>query len=134
MSQVTSREAEATGRELMRLLYSRSSIERVGHAVGAEYLSRRENVEPKLIETCELPPGIASVSVSVDRVTVPMEEPVPKEPEGTGRPVQLREETLRKYGQTSRRAPKPCCKRPCELRKGIAQRSSGTTAWRTAPR
>jgi hypothetical protein len=90
MSQVTSREAEATGRELMRLPYSRSSIERVGHAVGAEYLSRREHVEPKLIETCELPPGIASVSVSVDRVTVPMEEPVPREPEGTGRPVRLR--------------------------------------------
>ena len=72
MSQVTSREAEAMGRELMRLPYSRSSIERVGHAVGAEYLSRREQVEPKLIETCELPPGVASVSVSVDRVTVPM--------------------------------------------------------------
>ena len=67
-------------------------------AVGAEYLSRREHVEPKLIETCELPPGIASVSVSVDRVTVPMEEPVPKEPKGPGRPVRLREDTLRKYG------------------------------------
>lgn len=63
-----------------------------------EYLSRREHVEPKLIETCELPPGIASVSVSVDRVTVPMEEPVPKEPEGTGRAVRLREETLRMFG------------------------------------
>lgn len=31
-------------------------------------------VEPELIATCELPPSIASVSVSVDRVTVPMEE------------------------------------------------------------
>jgi hypothetical protein len=103
MSQVTSREAEVTGRELMRLPYSRSSIERVGHAVGAEYLSRRENVEPKLIEACELPPGIASVSVSVDRVTVPMEEPVPKEPEGTGPPVRLRKETLRKYGHLCER-------------------------------
>ena len=70
----------------------------VGHAVGAEYLSRREHVEPKLIETCELPPGIASVSVSVDRVTVPVEEPVPKEPKGPGRPVLLHEDTLRKYG------------------------------------
>jgi hypothetical protein len=98
VSQVTSREAEATGRELMRLPYSRSSIERVGHAVGAEYLCRREQVEPRLIETCQLPPGIASVSVSVDRVTVPMEEPVPKEPQRRGRPVRLREETLRKYG------------------------------------
>lgn len=104
VSQVTSREAEATGRELMRLPYSRSSVERVAHAVGAEYLSRREHVEPKLIETCELPPGIASVSVSVDRVTVPMEEPVPKEPKGPARPVRLREDTLRKYGhEVSRR-------------------------------
>ena len=38
--------------------YSRSSIERVGHAVGAEYLSRREQVDPKLIETCELLSGV----------------------------------------------------------------------------
>jgi len=79
LSQVTSRETEATGRELMRLPYSRSSIERVGHAVGAEYLRRREAVEPKLIETCELPAGVASVSISVDRVTVPMEEPAPQQ-------------------------------------------------------
>gem|GEM_PF-7010348 len=42
MSQVTSRNVDATGRELMRLPFSRSSIERVGHVVGAEYLSRRE--------------------------------------------------------------------------------------------
>jgi hypothetical protein len=35
----------------MRLPYSRSSIERVAHAVGAEYLSRFEQVEPTLIET-----------------------------------------------------------------------------------
>ncbi len=55
-------------------------------------------MEPKLIETCELPPGIASVSVSVDRATVPMEETVPKEPESRGRCVRLREETMRKYG------------------------------------
>jgi hypothetical protein len=73
--------SQATGRELMRLPYSRSSIERVGHAVGAEHLSRREQVEPKLIETCELPTGIASVSVSVDRVA----------------PLRLRED-LCKYG------------------------------------
>ena len=98
VSQVTSREAEATGRELMRLPYSRSSIERVGHAVGAEYLSRREQVESKLIESCELPPGIASVSVPVDRVTVPTEEPLPHEPQGRRRPVRLQEETRRKYG------------------------------------
>jgi hypothetical protein len=82
--------SRAPGRELMRLPYSRSSIERVGHAVSAEYLSRREQVERKLIETCELPPGIASVSVSVGRLTVPMEEPVPKQPEARRLPVRLR--------------------------------------------
>lgn len=100
MSQVTSREAEATGRELMRLPYSRSSIERVGHAVGAEYLRPREAVEPKLIETCELPAGVASVSISVDRVTVPMEEPVPQQrqdaPGSTAEKPSA--ETVRKYG------------------------------------
>jgi hypothetical protein len=99
MSQVTSREAEATGRELMRLPYSRSSIERVGHAVGAEYISRREHVEPKLIETCELPPGAVSISISVDRVTLPMEEPIPH-----GRDTRMRrlekpsKETIRQFG------------------------------------
>jgi hypothetical protein len=41
-------------------------------------MNRRDHVEPKLIEQCELPPGAASVSISVDRVTVPMEEPVPQ--------------------------------------------------------
>jgi len=57
VAQVTSREACATSRELMRLPYSRCSIERVGHAVGAEYLKRREQVEPLLIEAYEIPEG-----------------------------------------------------------------------------
>jgi hypothetical protein len=57
LAQVTSREACATSRELMRLPYSRCSIERVGHAVGAEYLKRREQVEPQLIEAYEIPEG-----------------------------------------------------------------------------
>jgi hypothetical protein len=132
MSQVTSREAEATGRELMRLPYSRSSIERVGHAVGAEYLSRREQVESKLIESCELPPGIASVSVSVDRVTVPMEEPLPQEPQEPRRPVRLQEGTLRKYGHEISPRTGPCSMSSIALRRAEVQGSSGTTAWRTA--
>jgi hypothetical protein len=78
VAQVTSREACATSRELMRLPYSRCSIERVGHAVGAEYLKRREQVEPQLIEAYELPELARSISVSIDRTSVPMEEPIPK--------------------------------------------------------
>jgi hypothetical protein len=45
-----------------------------------------------------LPPGIASVSVSVDRVSVPMEEPLLQEPETRGRRLRLSDETLRNYG------------------------------------
>jgi hypothetical protein len=76
VAQVTSREACATGRELMRLPYSRCSIERVGHAVGAEYLKRREQVEHQLIEAFEIPDQARSISISIDRTTVPMEEPI----------------------------------------------------------
>jgi hypothetical protein len=72
----TSREASATCKELLRLPYCRSSFERVGHAVGAEYLRRREPVESHLIERFELPEEARSISVSVDRTSVPMEEPV----------------------------------------------------------
>jgi hypothetical protein len=47
VAQVTSREACATSRELMRLPYSRCSIERVGHAVGAALTeARREAQQP----------------------------------------------------------------------------------------
>jgi hypothetical protein len=56
----------------MRLPYSRCTIERVGHAVGAEYLKRREQVEPQLIEVLEIPDQARSISISIDRTTVPM--------------------------------------------------------------
>jgi hypothetical protein len=42
IAQGTSREAEATGRELARLPYSRSSFERVGHEVGTLYRRAQE--------------------------------------------------------------------------------------------
>lgn len=97
VAQVTSREACATSRELMRLPYSRCSIERVGHAVGAEYLKRRDQVEPQLIEAYEIPEGARSISVSIDRTTVPMEEPIPKRGAPANPLIKPSEEALRAW-------------------------------------
>ena len=88
LAQGTSREATMTCEELRRIPYSRSSFERVGHVVGGEYLQRRQAVESHLIERFELPREECSISVSVDRTSVPMEEPVPAKPP-PAEPVQL---------------------------------------------
>ena len=83
LQQGTSREAEKTAKELGRLPYSRSSFERVGHAVGQCYADDRERIERHLIEAFEPPTATHSISLSLDRVAVPMEEPRPRPP---GRP------------------------------------------------
>lgn len=70
----TSREAEATARELGVLPYCRSSFERMGHEVGTLYGQHRPRVEAALAETLEAPEGTHSLSVSLDRVAVPMEQ------------------------------------------------------------
>lgn len=80
LQQGTSREAEATARELGRLPYSRSSFERIGHVVGATYVAQHQQVEEVLIEAFEVPREVRSLSVSLDRVSVPMEEPRPRPP------------------------------------------------------
>ena len=70
LSQGTSREAEATARELGRLPYSRSSFERVGHAVGETYVAQHQHVEQlahRRRTGCRA--RLASVSASLDRVT-----------------------------------------------------------------
>lgn len=74
----TSREAEGTARALGVLPYSRSSFERVGHAVGGLYAEGRVQVEAALARALEVPAGAHSVSVSLDRVAVPMQEPKPR--------------------------------------------------------
>jgi hypothetical protein len=75
LARSTSREAEATARELRVLPFSRSSFERMGHEVGALYGNARPHVEAALADALERPQGAHSLSVSLDRVSVPMEEP-----------------------------------------------------------
>lgn len=72
----TSREAKASADELGRLPYARSSFERVAHLLGALAVAGQEDIEDALIEAYEVPAEARSVSVSLDRVSVPMEEPL----------------------------------------------------------
>lgn len=78
LSQGTSREAQATAHEMGRLPYSRSSFERVGHAVGETYVAQHQHVEQLVIEEYQVPRGVSSISASLDRVSLPMEEPRPR--------------------------------------------------------
>lgn len=78
VQQGTSREAAATARELGRLPYARVSFERVAHLVGALAVADHQDIEDALIDAVEVPAEACSVSVSLDRVSVPMEEPRPR--------------------------------------------------------
>jgi hypothetical protein len=75
LQQGTSREAEATGQALGVLPYSRSSFERVAHRTGEAYGEMRCEIEDQVIRRYEMPEEARSISVSVDRVSVPFEEP-----------------------------------------------------------
>jgi hypothetical protein len=63
--------------------YSRASFERVAHVVGALAVADHQDIEDVLIAAVEVPQEAGSISVSLDRVSVPMEEPRPRP---TGRP------------------------------------------------
>ena len=71
----TSRGAEESAQQMRRLPYSRSSFERVGHLLGEMYVKRHAEIEDTLIRGFAVPAEAASVSVSIDRVSLPMEEP-----------------------------------------------------------
>jgi hypothetical protein len=75
VQQGTSREAEATAREFGRVPYSRASFEKVAHLVGALAVADHQDIEDALIDAYEVPQEARSISVSLDRVSVPMEEP-----------------------------------------------------------
>lgn len=83
LQQGTSREAEDTSKATSVLPFSRSSFLRVAHAVGALHDAVRDEVEDELVKRCVIPDKASSLSVSMDRVAVPMEEPLPRK---AGRP------------------------------------------------
>jgi hypothetical protein len=78
VQRASSREAAQSAHEHMRLEYSRSSFERVAHEVGALYVEAHADIEDALIEAYEVPADARSITVSLDRVSVPMEEPRPR--------------------------------------------------------
>jgi hypothetical protein len=53
---------------------SRSTLERLGKAIGTRVTQAAPRIEPGVRETETLPDGARAVSVGVDRTTVPMEE------------------------------------------------------------
>lgn len=70
-----SREAASLAAELGRLPYSRSSFERIGHAVAEHYIERHADIDELLIAEYAPPTTTAGLAISLDRVSVPMEEP-----------------------------------------------------------
>jgi hypothetical protein len=80
----TSREAEKNLREAGRLPYSRTSFEEVTHLVGELYVRRHVDIEDALIAEQAVPAEVRSLSVSLDRGSLPMEEPR-KRPQGRPR-------------------------------------------------
>jgi hypothetical protein len=71
---VPSREAELMCKPLGVLPFSRSSHFRVGVAVGERWEQLRDEIEPELVEQMDLPDEAAAISVSVDRISLPMAE------------------------------------------------------------
>ena len=55
--------------------YSRASFEKVAHLVGALAVADHQDIEDALIDAYEVPGEARSISVSLDRVSVPTEEP-----------------------------------------------------------
>jgi hypothetical protein len=78
-----SREAADAARQTGRFPYSRASFERVAHLVGEHWLREHADIEDQLSQEYELPPEVVAMSVALDRVSVPMEEPKKRPP---GRP------------------------------------------------
>lgn len=83
LQSVPGAEAEKLAEKVGRVTYSASSFKRVGSAVGHLYEAGRGDIEDVLIAECIIPDKTHSLTVSLDRVALPMEIDVPRKP---GRP------------------------------------------------
>jgi citrate lyase gamma subunit len=75
VAQTTSRDAARTAKELGRVEYSRSAFEDVMHVMGRQYVPQSRDIEEQLINAYGVPKEACAVSASLDRVSLPMEEP-----------------------------------------------------------
>lgn len=80
---VPSREAETLLRQIGIDTLSRSAIERTAQAFGQHLEDHRDPLDTALLEVFTIPPQATTISVSVDRVAVPIEKPRRRRP---GRP------------------------------------------------
>lgn len=100
LQQGTAREAETTARELGRLPYARSSFASVGQEVGRQYTAGHIDLEVLLMEEYRVPAAAASVSVALDRVSVPMEEAVAAQ-DRAGQPKGRKRKVWRQFRMAS---------------------------------
>lgn len=75
----TSREAERAAELLGRVPYSAPSFGRIAHAVGKLYAQHSIEIDQRLIEDYALPVETTGIVVSLDRVSIPVEEPASPE-------------------------------------------------------
>jgi hypothetical protein len=74
----TSREAAEASAIEGTLPYSHASFEKIGHAVGARMVEHRIEIEETLVSEMAIPKEAVTVSVALDRTSVPMEEASPR--------------------------------------------------------
>jgi hypothetical protein len=72
VAQGPSRDAAATSEVEGTLPYSRSSFERVAHEVGSRMHDHRVDIEERLIRELTIPAEAATISLSIDRPSVPI--------------------------------------------------------------